>query len=515
MSARDDLERLQQAGAVAPVAPLELETEEQLIERLAGLSALGYERAKKAAAERLGLDLPGLKSVVTEHRKQRKATNDESAAGRGMLFDDVEPWPEPLAGATLLDDITAAVRCYVICQPETAQAAALWASMTWLIDVVNVAPIANITAPERNCGKSVMLSTLAKLAKRPLMASNITPAALFRAVEQWQPTLFIDEADAFADDNEELRGLINSGHTRETAFVVRVVGDDHEPRTFTTWSAKAMAGIGKRAGTIESRAIPLQLRRKLPHENTGRLRSADADALFALLRRQIARWADDHAARLAEHVPAMPDALQNRNADNWEPLLSIADLAGGHWPATARHAALTLSGVEDAPSVDQELLADIREVFEVRGVARLFTADLLAALLEDEEKSWATYNRGRPMSAKQLANRLKGYGIKGGTVRTHHETRKGYKLEDFEDAFARYLATPAALSVTPSQPNNHGAFGVTGENAASATRHTAVTRKPTPNKACDVVTGENPVSTQSNDDWLADYAGAEAREELF
>ncbi|BAK75340.1 protein of unknown function [Pseudogulbenkiania sp. NH8B] len=515
MSAAHDFDRLSQAGDAAPVDPLQLETEDELIERLAGLSVLAYERTKKAAAERLGLDLSGLKRVVDEQRKRSQAANDEDAAGRGMLFEDIEPWPETLDGSMLLDDLTAAVRCYVICQPETAQAAALWACMTWLIDVVNVAPIANITAPERNCGKSVMLSTLAKLAKRPLMASNITPAALFRAVEQWQPTLFIDEADAFADDNEELRGLINSGHTRETAFVVRVVGDDHEPRMFTTWSAKAMAGIGKRAGTIESRAIPLRLRRKLPHESTARLRSADADELFATLRRQVMRWASDNASRMARHIPAMPEALQNRNADNWEPLLSIADLAGGHWPATARHAALTLSGVEEAPSVDQELLGDIKEVFEVRGVARLFSADLLNALIGDEEKSWATYNRGRPMTLKQLANRLKGYGIKARQIKVHLENRNGYRLEDFADAFARYLAETATPSSTTLPANNGGTFRVEGavEGRAYGTRHS--TLEPLPDKENRVVEDRNPTSAQSDDEWLSDYAAAESPEELF
>jgi len=499
MTERDDFNQLDSAADTPPVDPATLETDDELLRRLAGLSALEYERTRQAAAERLGIRPAALDSIIKQLRNAKRIASEQDEAGRGVLFEEVELWPEALDGAALLSELALTIRRFVICQPETAHAAALWAVMTWLIDVVQVAPIANITAPERNCGKSVMLTTLGRLSKRPLMASNITPAALFRAVEQWQPTLLIDEADAFADENEELRGLINSGHTRDSAFVVRVVGDDHEPRTFTTWSAKAMAGIGKRAGTIESRAIPLQLRRKLPHERTERLRSAEADKLFAALRRKLARWADDSAGRLADYVPDIPVALRNRNADNWEPLLSIADLSGGDWPKIARHAALTLSGVEDAPSLDQELLGDIREVFEARKAARMFSADLLAALIEDEERSWATYNRGRPMSAKQLANRMKGYGIKAKQIKIGATNRNGYDVADFSDAFARYLSVAGVPSSTTLQANNHAGFSDFSNFPRGMVVEDAKTPKALSGAACRVVEDRGPVSKGAND----------------
>lgn len=513
MIAPDEFHQLAHAADAPPADPQTLETDEELLQRLAGLSALEYERTRQGAAERLNIRPAALDSIVKQLRNAKRIASQQEEAGRGVLFEDVEPWPESLDGAALLSELALTIRRFVICQTETAHAAALWAAMTWLIDVVQVAPIANITAPERNCGKSVMLTTLGRLANRPLMASNITAAALFRAVEQWQPTLLIDEADAFADDNEELRGLINSGHTRDTAFVVRVVGDEHEPRMFTTWSAKAMAGIGKRAGTIESRAIPLQLRRKLPHEHTDRLRSADAGKLFDVLRRKLARWTEDNADRLADYVPDIPAALQNRNADNWEPLLSIADLAGGDWPRIARHAALTLSGIEDAPSLDQELLGDIREVFETRKADKLSSADLLAALIGDEEKSWATYNRGRPMSPKQLSNRLKGYGIKPAVIRIGLATPRGYRLADFDDAFARYLAGTAVLSATAQQPNNGAGLSVAGDVQHATTKNLSATLKPLPDKACDNVALRKPVSDQSSEEWPEDYQAAATGED--
>ncbi|KAG0322623.1 hypothetical protein BGZ97_005283 [Linnemannia gamsii] len=149
--------------------------------------------------------------------------------------------------------------------------------MTWFMDVINVAPIAVITAPEKRCGKSQLLFLIGKLAKQALTASNITPAALFRAVELWRPTLLIDEADAFMKENEELRGLLNCGHTRESAYVVRTVGEDHMPKLFFVWGAKAIAGIGHLADTLMDRSISLELRRKLPSEQIDKLRYAAPD----------------------------------------------------------------------------------------------------------------------------------------------------------------------------------------------------------------------------------------------
>jgi hypothetical protein len=65
-------------------------------------------------------------------------------------------------------------------------------------------------------------------------APNISPAALFRSVESWTPTLLLNEADSFLCENEELHGLLNGGYTRPSSFVVRVVGEELVPRQFST-----------------------------------------------------------------------------------------------------------------------------------------------------------------------------------------------------------------------------------------------------------------------------------------
>ena len=410
------------ARVVAPPAPVVREdngialppsagngTDAQTIARLAALSTLDYDRCREAEAERLGVRVSALdKAVAGARRSDTEPT---------VNFVEIVPWSDPVDPATLLRELSETISRFIVCRTETAHAAALWAAMTWFMDVVQVAPLAVITAPEKRCGKTQLLAVLNKLVYRPLPASSISPAGLFRTIDAWRPTLLIDEADAFMRDNEELRGLLNCGHTRDSAFVVRLVGDDFTPRKFTVWGAKALAGIGHLADTVMDRAVTLELRRKLPHEPVARLRHAAAD-LFDNLVAKLARFAVDFREAIRQARPPLPDALNDRAQDNWEPLLAIADTAGGPWPEWGRVAALALSG-DDAPSMSTgtELLADIREVFELLACTRIKTADLIAALCEDEEMPWATYNRGKPISPRQVAIRLKGYCIHSKTIR--------------------------------------------------------------------------------------------------
>lgn len=429
------------------------ENEEAAVTRLCGLSLVDYDRVREVEAKALNIRVATLDKLVKSARQGVKS--DVGDSSQPLIFEEVEAWPDSVNGAELLTRLSDTVRRFIVCDPETARTAALWITFTWLIDVVQVAPIAMITAPEKRCGKTQLLSLFRRLCIRPIAASNITASAIFRCIEMWRPTLLIDEADAFLRDNEDARGILNSGHTRDTAYVIRVVGDNFEPRRFSTWGAKAIAGIGRLADTLSDRAIPLELRRKLPGEQVEILRHAEP-GLFEELRQRLARWTVDNADAVRTARPCIVDALNDRAQDNWEPLLAVADVAGGEWPALARKAAVRLSGVvQESPGINAELLGDIRDVFDHKQVDRLSTADLIEALTEDEEKPWATWNRGKPISPHQLAKRLREFSISPNTIRTAYgNTAKGYRSEQFTDAFARYLFdSPTCTSVTPSQPN--------------------------------------------------------------
>jgi putative DNA primase/helicase len=199
------------------------------------------------------------------------------------------------------------------------------------------------------------------------------------------------------------------------------------------------------------RAIILELRRKLPNESIDRLRYAEPE-LYSTLAAKLARFAEDQSETVRLARPYLPASLHDRAQDNWEPLLAIADIAGGEWPEIARNAAIKISGAESIQqSTGTELLADIQEIFETRAVDRISTESLISALLKDDEKPWATYNRGQRITPRQVARVLKGYGILSRSIRIGVETPKGYMLDQFKEAFSRYLETTSPESATTPQ----------------------------------------------------------------
>lgn len=383
---------------------------------------------------------------------------NEQDLGGNSFFTIVVPCPEPIVPAELLNAIVQLLLRFMIMSGDQARAVALWIAMTWFINDIKVAPLLIITAPERECGKSILLELLSRLVLRPLTIANTTAAFLFRAIEAWMPTLLVDEADMFARQNDELKGIINAGHTPASAFVGRVVkvGDECRPKMFTVWCAKALAGIRLEKHLPDStisRGIVIDMRRKLPGERVERLRHAES-AEFELLASQLARFVADYAERVRQSRPTLPDQLGDRAHDNWEPLFAIAECAGPEWVEHASTAALALSASKPDANVGSEILADIKDAFDSQVVSRISTADLLAALIADPDAPWATYNNGRPLSSRQLNRLLEPYGIHSKTVRFGISTPKGFEINQFDDAFARYLpATTMAESPADDQPS--------------------------------------------------------------
>lgn len=482
------------------------QTDDEAIAWLAALKPLEYDRVRAEKAKALKVRPATLDSMVKAERESLQ--QDDSS------FADIEPWHEAIEPAQLLDDITHTIQRFIVLDKHQAQVAALWVSACWFIDVIDCAPIALINAPERACGKTQLLTVLARLAPRAAQASGISPSVLFRMIEAYQPTLFIDEIETVLKDNEPLRGLINAGHTRDSAFVWRSVakGDDFEPKRFTVWGMKAIAGINaiKLAETVTSRAIVFELRRKTDSEMVERLSRAEA-GLFKTLASKLARFRDDYTDAVQQARPALPEALGDREQDNFEPLLQVASVAGGHWLDTAINAALRLSNATQTPmSSANELLADIQEIFDTKKVIKITTSELITALCDDTEKSWATYNRGKPLSPRQLSSKLKDYGIASKTIRINpYDTAKGFECEQFNDAFERYLTDPPDLpsqSNNSREANNHGFYSVTDRNIVTVTGFEKVTLAPAPILACDGVADKTAIlegATATRNDYEA------------
>jgi putative DNA primase/helicase len=366
----------------------------------------------------------------------------EPLQGSAVEFDDVELWPDPVDGADLLEEIVRAIRRYVVISEQGAIAVALWVIHTHALDVADISAILCISSPLKRCGKTTLQCSIRHLVARPLPASNISGAALFRTIEMHKPTMLLDEADSYLTDNEEMRNLLNAGVRRDDAYVYRVVGDNHEPRRFSVFGAKTVSLIGKLPGTLEDRSIVLRLERKKKTEKVDRLRARAAKQTFASLQQKVARWASDHLDDLQDLAPAIPESLNDRAADFWEPLLAIADLLGGSWPERARHAAIALSGDDSIPddSASLLLLSDLRDTFTGLGEDRIASKSLAEALANLAERPWGTWGHGKPITPNQISRLLKPFGISPKTLRLVGDDRaKGYALEDCQDAFERYL----------------------------------------------------------------------------
>jgi putative DNA primase/helicase len=455
-----------------------------VIVRLAALPLLDYDREREAAAEQLRCRVTTLDRLVEEMRgaRSRPDAGDPGAAleavntghGRALTFPKIEPWPAPVVGAVLLDELAATIREYVVISEVQADAIALWIVHTHAFEGAHMTPKLVAKSAVMRSGKSRLSEVLERTVARPfLVAGGITSAALLRIIEMHAPTVLIDEMDALMNSNRELsealRGLLNSGFSRSGAhrtISVPLPGGGWEPRVLSTWAPKFLSGIGDLPGTIRDRSIEIVMRRKLSGETVKRLRRKDCQDL-AVLARKVARWTQDNLKLLRDAQPQMPAGLNDRAADGWEPLFAIADQAGEQWPQRARVAALAIannSGDETDTAI--MLLGDLRELFAAESSGVLFTNDILTALEKREDRPWAEYRRGRTITANQLAELLKAYGITTNlTVRRGARTAKGYRAEWFADAWTRYL--PPRQAVTRSHVSYSAAPGdpdaVTGD----------------------------------------------------
>jgi hypothetical protein len=404
---------------------------------LGEMSPVEYGRRREAIAEELGCSR-ALLDVEWKDRRRRSGADDDA----DVLPPDPEPWPEPVTGAELLDEILASARNHLILRPGAAEICALWAVAAHAHDCFDISPVLAVTSPTPECGKTTLLTWLGEIVPKPLPASNITAAAVFRAIDAWKPTLLIDEADTFLRDKDELRGVLNSGHNKRTAYVVRTDGDNHDPRRYRTWAPKAIALIGKLPPTLASRSIHIKLQRKLAIERVVPLR-ADKLAHLMPLHQKASRWVADNETKLRAGDPEMPSELQSRAADNWRPLIAIADLAGGEWPKRVREIAKAAVAADREDTAAIMLLADLKGIFDRRHVDRLHSDDIVDDLIAMEDRPWAEWRHGKPMTKEQLAKLLQAFEVVPKQLKIEGLNRNGYELKTLNPLFSRYLASTA------------------------------------------------------------------------
>ena len=340
------------------------------------------------------------------------------------------------------------IRRYVVLSDEQAAAVALWVAHTHAFEAAAATPYLAISSAEMESGKTRLIEALELLVANPWFTSHTTAAALTRKIDLSTPTLLLDESDAaFGGDKayaETLRGVLNAGHRRGGAVTVCAgQGAQFTVKDLGAFCPKAIAGIGSLPDTVASRSIPIRLKKRKPAEQIERFHARKAAPSGDELHDALAAALEPLLDQLRDAEPPLPDELSDRAQDVWEPLLAIADLAGGPWPDRARTAAVRLSGrlEPDEATLGVRLLGDVREAFG--GEDRLKSAALLTALHAVEEAPWGEYH-GKPLSAQKLAKLLRPFEIKPTTIWLEGKAAKGYKREDFGDAWARYLpASPA------------------------------------------------------------------------
>lgn len=419
---------------------VDINSAQSIIDQLATLSELEYALQRVETAKYLNnMSVRSLDNLV----KKARSSNEKNSES---LIVDVEPWAEYSVDiSSVADQIYQIIDDHVACTDAVKVATTLWIMMTWLVPASHILPIAWITAPEKRCGKSTLLTLIGRMSKRSLSTSNITGSALFRSIEQYKPTLCIDEIDTFINDNEGIRGILNAGYSRDNPYIIRCIGDENEPVPFNVFGAKAISGIGRIPDTLADRSIPLTLRRKIKTETKKRVRDLPVDTT-KLIQAKLARWSNDNMFAVKTASPVLPININDRAQDNWQILFKIAMLVSDEWLEKTHQACIDISGDNsNEPSSNEQLLADIQTIFTLTQKNRLLSRDLLTELLRDPEMSWSTYNSGKPISMRQIAQKLKGFGIKSKDLRTddfqNQEVRgKGYDVQDFEDAFSRYLS---------------------------------------------------------------------------
>jgi len=368
----------------------------------------------------------------------------------GFSFD---PWGKvpQIDGAELLDDLAGFLGRFVAYPNEHAHHAhVLWVAHTWFMDCWESTPRIAFLSPEPGSGKSRALEVTEPLVPRPVHAVNVTPAYLFRKVSdpEGPPTILYDEIDTVfgprAKDNEDVRGILNAGHRKgATAGRCVVKGKIVETEDLPAYCAVALAGLNDLPDTIMTRAVVVRMRRRGPGERIEPWRPRLYAEEATELRDRLDAWAEQAAAEVT--WPDMPDGVEDRNADVWEALVAVAELAGGDWPKTARVAAVAhvADSMGDRESLGVRLLRDLKTVFH--SAETMPTEVILNALIGLDESPWGDL-RGRPLNPRGLAQRLRGYGVKSTNVRQGETVVKGYRAEDLHDPWSRYVADQEGAS---------------------------------------------------------------------
>jgi hypothetical protein len=399
-------------------------------------------------------DIPRLVDGAVELLRQTENKEPPPPAGE----DPAEPVPAP-DGATVLNLARDYLKKYVAHPSDHALVAhVLWCAHTHLLEAFDTTARIAFLSPLPESGKTRALEATEPLVCRPVSTVNASSNYLFRKAgdDAGPPTVLFDEIDTIfgpkAKEHEDIRGFINAGHRKGATYGrCRVVGNTVLTEESPCYAATAMAGLGWLPDTLLSRAVVIRMQRRLKSEKVEPFRTRTSIPEGREIGVQLAAWANSVFDDAVAARPEMPEGVADRQADAWEPLLAVADLAGGEWPALARETAAALVKVnrETPATLQLRLLQDLRLVFwknlAAAAQARpkgLPTETVLNELYYLEDAPWQTVNKGEQYTSTQLASRLFDYGVEPAQLRPYLNAdtqKRGYPLGPLALAWRRYL----------------------------------------------------------------------------
>jgi putative DNA primase/helicase len=455
--------------------------------RIARLPLLDRGPEMRALSKRFDIPIKLVRQEVTKLAPKPEAAESSSAAGVLSVPED-PPWtgPVPQLG-TLLDAIRTQLDRFIAMSSTQATAVTLWCAAAHLLQstfkdragkdcCIELFPKLAVQSKDPNSGKSSLLTLIWNILPRAKLWTYPSGAYLVRAIEIGNFSLCLDELQ-YAEDRNLLR-VINASHQRSLAFVPLLVPNPDggwTPVEFPVWVPMALARLGEFAPAQQSRSIVNWMLPKLPSEPRERLRGAIVPELVEC-RRQLAAWANTVTTWVE---PVLPATLHNRDVNNWEPLLFVAELAGGQWLGAAHEAINAQMKMERRPTQIQRLLSSIWKILQPDPdedpIPFMRSVELLNKLIADEEGEWGTVNRGRAITLEWLRDRLahllnppgsqNEYYTDADGVRRH---RRGYYFAQFKDAFARYVGVHPLSIGTPDQPGAPGAPGASAKNSSKS-----------------------------------------------
>jgi hypothetical protein len=373
-----------------------------------------------------------------------------------MTMADVEDQNLPATPLQGFDALESFIRAFLLCDGHQLALLTLWIAYTWCSSRFYTIPYLDVRSPESQCGKSLCLKVMELLCCEPALVTAADPGTLFRRLlanrsiseikksmdnsnpPRFPVTFLIDDYHhSFGpSERQAIVALLNCGSEVSSRY-------PHGQDEYFVAGPKAFAGNTPLPASLASRCIPIVLRRR---KFSDPLKPFFADDLLApsnAFRQWLRNWSDEIAPRLQETRSKpiqLPPALTPRQQQCAEPLLRIANMIGGSWPARARAALMTAFGI--ALYSDQiQVLRDIRDLFLLNNQPeKLPTRDLLSYLRNLEDRPWSRWGTN---SRNYLSNLLRPFGIFSCDIKVDGATLKGYRLQDFQDAWERY-AGPVA-----------------------------------------------------------------------